>query len=249
MFIPCRSTFLSEYRSYWLGLFGLVEGTVKNVRVERSVIDACASRGVRCGGIAGVMVNGSITNCYTDIRAKASTTNLGHLGGIVGKLETGRYTSQSVIGCASSSQLTGEGKTWIGGIVGDTASPMTENIMKITDCYFTGSISGTSQHTASGIANVSAYSTYSMGVYTYYSPAEIRNCYAAGSYQVESGKLYAIANTVGNYDQSQTIATPENSFGNNYYLENADALDTTGAASRTEAELKAADMPATLGEA
>ena len=249
MFIPCRATSDMEYRSYWLGLFGLVEGTVKNVRVEKSVIDASASRGVQCGGIAGAMVDGSITNCYTDIRAKASSTSFGQLGGIVGMLETGRYKSQSVIGCASSAHLIGEGNTRIGGIVGYTASPMDENIMKITDCYFTGSISGTSQYTASGIANVRAYSTYSQGVYTYYSPAEIRNCYAAGSYQVESGKLYAIANTIGNYDQSQTILTPESSFGNNYYLENADALDTTGAASRTEAELKAADMPAALGEA
>ncbi len=126
---------------------------------------------------------------------------------------------------------------------------MTENIMKITDCYFTGSISGTSQYTASGIANVNIYQTYSQGVKTYYSPAEIRNCYAAGSYQVESGKLYAIANTVGYYNKSQAISTPESSFGNNYYLENADALDTTGAASCTEAALKAADMPAALGKA
>ena len=249
MFIPCRATSSMEARGYWLGLFGLVEGTVKNVRVEKSVIDAFASRGVQCGGIAGAMLNGSITNCYTDIRAKASTTGLGKLGGIVGKLETGGYTSPSVIGCASSAHLIGEGKTWIGGIVGNTSSPMTENIMKITDCYFTGSISGTSQYTASGIANVNIYQTYSQGVKTYYSPAEIRNCYAAGSYQVESGKLYAIANTVGYYNKSQAISTPESSFGNNYYLENADALDTTGAASCTEAALKAADMPAALGKA
>ena len=249
MFIPCRATSDMEYRGYWLGLFGLVEGTVKNVRVEKSVIDASASRGVQCGGIAGALVNGSITNCYTDIRAKASTTNLGKLGGIVGMLETGLHMSQSVIGCASSAHLIGEGKTRIGGIVGSTASPTTENIMKITDCYFTGSISGTSQYTASGIANVNICQTYSQGAYIYYSPAEIRNCYAAGSYQVESGKLYAIANTVGYYDKSQALSTPESSFGNNYYLENADALDTTGAASRTEAELKAADMPAALGEA
>ena len=249
MFIPCRATSNSEYRGYWLGLFGLVEGTVKNVRVERSVIDASSARGVKCGGIAGVMVSGSITNCSTDIRAKASSTNLGQFGGIVGKLEGRQDTTPKIIGCASSSQLTGEGKTWIGGIVGSTSSPMIENIMAITDCYFTGSISGTSQYTASGIANVNIYQTYSQGAYTYYSPAEIRNCYAAGSYQVESGKLYAIANTVGYYDQSQAISTPENSFGNNYYLENADALDTTGAASRTDAELKAADMPAALGKA
>ncbi len=110
MFIPCRATSSMEARGYWLGLFGLVEGTVKNVRVEKSVIDAFASRGVQCGGIAGAMLNGSITNCYTDIRAKASTTGLGKLGGIVGKLETGGYTSPSVIGCASSAHLIGEGK-------------------------------------------------------------------------------------------------------------------------------------------
>ena len=254
LYLPYRDAAGSSYYSLWLGLFGQVEGTVKNVRLEKSLIDVVAKRRVQCGGIAGEVLRGHILNCSTDLRATVNATsgNTNCLGGIVGNIASLNSSSAEIKGCASTAALTGEARTAIGGIAGATAGPSKANVLKITDCYFNGSITNKAATLVYGIAPGRVYtdSKYIDGavVTKRYSCLQIQNCYAAGTYTLNGGKLYAITN-VTDYSNNQADTDLETSFINNHYLANDAALNDFGATAHTEAEFKAAEMPITLGSA
>ena len=254
LYLPYRDAAGSSYYSYWLGLFGQVEGTVKNVRLEKSLIDVVSNRKVQCGGIAGEVLRGQILNCSTDFRAtvNAASGNTNCLGGIVGNIASLSSSSAGIKGCASTAALTGEARTAIGGIAGATANLFKTNALKITDCYFNGSITNKAAFPVYGIAPGRVYtdSKYIDGavVTKRYSCLQIQNCYAAGTYTLNGGKLYAITN-VTDYSNNQADTDLETSFINNHYLSNDAALNDFGATAHTEAEFKAAEMPITLGSA
>lgn len=254
LYLPYRDAAGSSYYSLWLGLFGQVEGTVKNVRLEKSLIDVVAKRRVQCGGIAGEVLRGQILNCSTDFRATVNATsgNTNCLGGIVGNIASLDSSSGGIKGCASTAALTGEARTAIGGIAGATANLFKTNALKITDCYFNGSITNKAAFPVYGIAPGRVYtdSKYIDGavVTKRYSCLQIQNCYAAGTCTLNGGKLYAITN-VTDYSGNQADTDLETSFVNNHYLANDAALNDFGATAHTEAEFKAAEMPITLGSA
>ena len=254
LYLPYRDAAGSSYYSLWLGLFGQVEGTVKNVRLEKSLIDVVAKRRVQCGGIAGEVLRGQILNCSTDFRATVNATsgNTNCLGGIVGNIASLDSSSGGIKGCASTATLTGEAQTAIGGIAGATANLFKTNALKITDCYFNGSITNKAAFPVYGIAPGRVYtdSKYIDGavVTKRYSCLQIQNCYAAGTCTLNGGKLYAITN-VTDYSGNQADTDLETSFVNNHYLANDAALNDFGATAHTEAEFKAAEMPITLGSA
>ena len=254
LYLPYRDAAGSSYYSYWLGLFGQVEGTVKNVRLEKSLIDVVSNRKVQCGGIAGEVLRGQILNCSTDFRAtvNAASGNTNCLGGIVGNIASLSSSSAGIKGCASTAALTGEARTAIGGIAGATANLFKTNALKITDCYFNGSITNKAAFPVYGIAPGRVYtdSKYIDGavVTKRYSCLQIQNCYAAGTYTLNGGKLYAITN-VTDYSNNQADTDLKTSFINNHYLANDAALNDFGATAHTEAEFKAAEMPITLGSA
>ena len=254
LYLPYRDAAGSSYYSYWLGLFGQVEGTVKNVRLEKSLIDVVSNRKVQCGGIAGEVLRGQILNCSTDFRATVNVAsgNTNYLGGIVGNIASLSSSSAGIKGCASTAALTGEARTAIGGIAGATANLFKTNALKITDCYFNGSITNKAAFPVYGIAPGRVYtdSKYIDGavVTKRYSCLQIQNCYAAGTCTLNGGKLYAITN-VTDYSGNQADTDLETSFVNNHYLANDAALNDFGATAHTEAEFKAAEMPITLGSA
>lgn len=254
LYLPYRNTTSSTDYSYWLGLFGQVEGTVKNVRLEKSLIDVVSKRRVQCGGIAGEVLRGQILNCSTDFRATVNVAsgNTNYLGGIVGNIASLSSSSAGIKGCASTAALTGEARTAIGGIAGATANLFKTNALKITDCYFNGSITNKAAFPVYGIAPGRVYtdSKYIDGavVTKRYSCLQIQNCYAAGTCTLNGGKLYAITN-VTDYSGNQADTDLETSFVNNHYLANDAALNDFGATAHTEAEFKAAEMPITLGSA
>lgn len=254
LYLPYRDAAGSSYYSYWLGLFGQVEGTVKNVRLEKSLIDVVSKRRVQCGGIAGEVLRGQILNCSTDFRATVNVAsgNTNYLGGIVGNIASLSSSSAGIKGCASTAALTGEARTAIGGIAGATANLFKTNALKITDCYFNGSITNKAAFPVYGIAPGRVYtdSKYIDGavVTKRYSCLQIQNCYAAGTCTLNGGKLYAITN-VTDYSGNQADTDLETSFVNNHYLANDAALNDFGATAHTEAEFKAAEMPITLGSA
>ena len=254
LYLPYRDAAGASYYSKWLGLFGQVEGTVKNVRLEKSLIDVGSNRIVQCGGIAGEVLYGQILNCSTDFRATVNATsgNANRLGGIVGNIAYLDNSSAGIKGCASTAALTGEARTNIGGIAGATANAFKANALKITDCYFNGSITNKADFPVYGIAPGRVYtdSKYIDGavVTKRYSTLQIQNCYAAGTYTLNGGKLYAITNAVDN-NSKPADTDLKTSFINNHYLANAAVLNDFGATAHTEAEFKAAEMPITLGSA
>lgn len=254
LYLPYRDAAGASYYSRWLGLFGQVEGTVKNVRLEKSLIDVGSNSIVQCGGIAAEVLYGQILNCSTDFRATVNATsgNTNRLGGIVGNIAYLDNSSAGIKGCASTAALTGEARTNIGGIAGATANAFKANALKITDCYFNGSITNKAAFPVYGIAPGRVYtdSKYIDGavVTKRYSTLQIQNCYAAGTYTLNGGKLYAITNAVDN-NSKPADTDLETSFINNHYLANDAALNDFGATAHTEAEFKAAEMPITLGSA
>ena len=254
LYLPYRDAAGASYYSRWLGLFGQVEGTVKNVRLEKSLIDVGSNSIVQCGGIAAEVLYGQILNCSTDFRATVNATsgNTNRLGGIVGNIAYLDNSSAGIKGCASTAALTGEARTNIGGIAGATANSFKANALKITDCYFNGSITNKAAFPVYGIAPGRVYtdSKYIDGavVTKRYSTLQIQNCYAAGTYTLNGGKLYAITNAVDN-NSKPADTDLKTSFINNHYLANDAALNDFGATAHTEAEFKAAEMPITLGSA
>ena len=96
------------------GLFGTVTGTVKNLRVEGTVISS--AQGVGTGGVVGWLVGGEIYNVHFNgsVRGESST------GGIVGRSSSGRIVN---------SHSEGEVRGWFGasnggfgGIAGDISN-------------------------------------------------------------------------------------------------------------------------------
>lgn len=77
----------------------------------------------------------------------------------------------------------------------------------------------------------------------------MQNCYAAGTYTTNGGKLYALTNYVNYSGSNVDNVDLSASFLNNHYLANDAALNDFGATAHTEAEFKAAKMPITLGSA
>ena len=248
LYISYQHTVGSAYWGQWIGLFGSVGGNVKNVRLAKSYIYLSDNRLIYCGGIAGQVINGSIENCSTDLRIDATTTGSnGQLGGISGALSANAGQKAHITGCASTAKLSsGESNlpTIIGGITARTYST-TLNAITISNCYFNGSITTRGKAPVYGIAP-----GYIHNVNNQYVPILLmQNCYAAGTYTTNGGKLYALTNYVNYSGSNVDNVDLSASFLNNHYLANDAALNGFGAAAHTEAEFKAAEMPITLGSA
>jgi uncharacterized repeat protein (TIGR02543 family) len=112
------------------GIFGLVNGTVKNLVVSNCSIVADQN----IGAIAGKLVNGTIENCHVGKDVTLSVSLLyAYAGGIVGESSGG-----SIKGCTIDATITGTtGAHILGGIAGHTS-----NSSKLTDNIFTGTIAG-----------------------------------------------------------------------------------------------------------
>ena len=125
-----------------LGLFGCVNGTIKNTTVSGIV---CADANAYAGGVVGFLKGGTVENCTN--KATVATGESGYAGGIFGK--SGNDNSITVQGCSNEGEVTGE-KT--GGIVGGlevkkTNAPKIEiincvNIGKICSAQYGGGIVG-----------------------------------------------------------------------------------------------------------
>ena len=118
-----------EYKA----IFGLVDGTVKNLVVSDCHIKACQM-------ISGIVVylRGTIENCHIS----SDVTLIGHsyVGGIVAENEGG-----TIKGCTSAATIIGTeaggvNAYFLGGIVGYV--PYSVNTPTLTDNLFTGTISG-----------------------------------------------------------------------------------------------------------
>ena len=107
----------------WSGLFGNLQGTVKNVNLKD-----CTFKGGRAGSIVGYVSNGTIQNCAI-IGGSVSCPNDCYSGGIVGWLNSG-----TVSGCFTTTSAGCDGQSEShanGSIVGVNRGTVTNNFYTV----------------------------------------------------------------------------------------------------------------------
>lgn len=136
-----------------IGLFGCIEdGKIYNV----SILDSYFSGATDVGGICGKSHLGTVVNCHNagTINGTTGNSHLG-IGGICGSTYKGIITD-----CDNTGVVNGD--TYVGGICGDSTSP-------ITRCYNTGNVSGV--YRVAGICGNSSSGGYA---------SDITNCSNSG---------------------------------------------------------------------
>ncbi len=175
------------------GLFARVGGTVKNLRIEKSVfiVDGFTLTAGRyddydrAGAIAGIL-EGTVENCHTKDVLVRSTGTKATLGGIAGSMSN----SSKIVGCtADGITLCDKDQSLLGGIVGYAGGG------NITDCVSTGYVNAGAVSWVGGIAgSVGDNNNFNIGGYK---PAAISGCKHSGT--VTGGMRSKIGGIVGNY--------------------------------------------------
>ena len=222
--------------------------------ITNSLIENCENRGNVVGGGSAGGIAARTANCVTVRNCKNSgdiTSVTTYAGGIVGDI-----AGTTVEGCANTGSISGGYNA--GGIVGNVYASHSTNaenpgtwMAVIRNCYNTGDVvcqgySTSYDYYAAGIVGKS--SGYIGQSYQDKSTNIIENCYTTGKATLgqESAKLHA-AGFVG--------AVSHTEIANCYYLEGAaevSSTDSTAAKNitmKTEAEMKAKDFVAALGDA
>ncbi|MHC4313324.1 MAG: GLUG motif-containing protein [Planctomycetota bacterium] len=163
----------------YIGLFGYVDDSnavIKDLGLIAPNFDAGTGR--RVGSLLGRLQKGTITSCYVE---GGCVSGEGNVGGLVGFNRDGTITD-SYSSCSVS------GVNHVGGLTGS-------NVSTITNCYSTGSVSGTGWFVG-GLVGVSSHST-------------ITNCYATGTVLGDDfvgGLLGDNAGTITNCYSSGSVA-------------------------------------------
>ena len=127
------------------GLFGFANGaTMQNIWIDGNITLTTTKYTAGYGSIAGCMVNSTISNCHSSVNftinteMAASENCIGHIGGIVGKMDESNSTESYVSGCSYSGTINlGNKKVNVAaGIVGYAIY----SDVPITNCSFTGTI-------------------------------------------------------------------------------------------------------------
>lgn len=223
----------------YLGMFGYVSGTVKNLRLRQVNLQGEGRYG-SLGGIAGG-VSGTITNCHVDsgsIVLKPSSS--ASIGGIVGTISRG-----TVSNCHSSSYVsavhTYGTSANAGGIVGriDEGSVKNSYNMGTVESLFFYS-GGYGPYYAGGIAGVISGGTVS----DCYNTGMIRASYGTGGIAgSSSGTITRCYNTeqIDRSTYGAIVGIQNGSMSNCYYLNNSTrgvGKGTDTAISCTAAQLK-----------
>ena len=122
------------------GIFGFVDGTVKNLVVSNCSFAAGQNIGAIAGCLRGGISTGTIENCYVG----NDVTLIGHsfIGGIVGQNDGGDIKGCASAATISGSKSSGYGADTLGGIVGKTKPSYLKPSSTLTDNIFTGTIIG-----------------------------------------------------------------------------------------------------------
>lgn len=175
-------------REYSTGLFGYIEdGTIKNLGVSFNFIN-CSTYDV--GGIAGVIYEGNIVNCFTEgsIVNNSSFYN-SYTGGIAGYIDW----STNICNCYSNANV--YSYRYSGGIVGSSG-----NSSSIINTYSSGTISFSSYSSSFNLGGIAGYST---GTINY---CLALNDSIIGHSNSKYGKITAYCNLYkSNYSSPKTI--------------------------------------------
>ena len=151
------------------GIFGVNEGTVKNLGVENLTV---LNSSTKSGGLVGEN-SGIVNNCYVS-GTVSSSGYISNVGGLVG-VNLGEISNCFAL-CDVSVTATSNSAGFAGGLVG-------ENSGHISNCYASGNIKATSEEYA-------AYGGGLVGHQDWYtnSEATITKCFATGKVQVTAKK-------------------------------------------------------------
>ena len=114
------------------GLFGVCAGTIENLTVTGSITCVAADVHSAVGGIAGLVVDGHISNCTADFTIDSNRLSLGmYAGGVVGQIKEG-----TIRGCRSSAKFENVlgNFFYLGSVVGAAEDA------RVAHCTFDGSI-------------------------------------------------------------------------------------------------------------
>ncbi len=219
----------------YIGLFGRVSGTIKNLTVS-GTIKSDAAKTKYVGSIVGFL-NGVLENCHSDCEIIVSN-NTNEVGGLAGRVyDTGKITLCSNRGnisgatnaggiagyscnrntiekCYNTGNIDG---TDCGGIVGYWYVNTNSYVGYINDCYNSGSISGT--NCGGIVGKEEGYSAYG-----YTGKVNVTDCYNVGSLSGSEKNVSIINGT------SYVVTTC-------YYLEGL-GDSQTGATARNDAMMK-----------
>jgi hypothetical protein len=177
-----------------LGLFAILEGTVKNLTISGVTIE---SSGNNVGAIAGYyrdnFGNGSVTNCTIQLNGSSLISGQDYVGAVVGCADGGALTVTkcTVNGVSTENQIIGN--EYVGGIIGYLRSLSTPTPME--DCSVSANIAGSEI-----VGGLIGYSSISgdIGDDGYY----IKRCSFAGKLSAKS----AVAGIIGGCGGNTTIA-------------------------------------------
>ena len=165
-------------------LFGVVTGTVKNVKLV-AAIDNTESDSV--GAVARILAGGTIS----DVTVSGSVIGEKAVGGVVGRV----LAAGTVSNCTNSATVEStSGSDAAGGIVGKAYYTVTGKEMNIIGCKNTGTING--KYAAGGIVGFSA--------------ANVKNCENSGEITMTGTNASAVGGIIGEQTNYGTISGNKN---------------------------------------
>ena len=165
-------------------LFGVVTGTVKNVKLE-AAINNTESDSV--GAVAGILAGGTVS----DVTVNGSVRGKEAVGGIVGRV----LAEGTVSNCTNNAMVEStSGSDAAGGIVGKAYYTVAGKEMNITGCKNTGTVKG--KYAAGGIVGFSA--------------ANVKNCENNGTIEMSGSGASAVGGIIGEQTNYGTISGNKN---------------------------------------
>ena len=168
-------------------LFGVVTGTVKNVKLV-AAIDNMESDSV--GAVARILAGGTIS----DVTGSGNVIGEKAVGGVVGRV----LAEGTVSNCTNNATVKStSGSDAAGGIVGKAYYTVTGKEMNIIGCKNTGTING--KYAAGGIVGFSA--------------ANVKNCENSGAITMTGANASAVGGIIGEQTNYGTISGNKNTKG------------------------------------
>ena len=168
-------------------LFGVVTGTVKNVKLV-AAIDNMESDSV--GAVARILAGGTIS----DVTVSGNVIGEKAVGGVVGRV----LAEGTVSNCTNNATVKStSGSDAAGGIVGKAYYTVTGKEMNIIGCKNTGTING--KYAAGGIVGFSA--------------ANVKNCENSGAITMTGANASAVGGIIGEQTNYGTISGNKNTKG------------------------------------
>ena len=165
-------------------LFGVVTGTVKNVKLV-AAIDNMESDSV--GAVARILAGGTIS----DVTVSGNVIGEKAVGGVVGRV----LAEGTVSNCTNNATVKStSGSDAAGGIVGKAYYTVTGKEMNIIGCKNTGTING--KYAAGGIVGFSA--------------ANVKNCENSGAITMTGANASAVGGIIGEQTNYGTISGNKN---------------------------------------